>query len=496
MAYNDLREWIDRLKEERELKSVTTEVDWNMELGAITRKVMSKAGVSLLFENIRGYTNKKCSKLVTSTLGNSRRLTYMLDLPVGTSMKEMIKITKERFKGEIKPLLVNTGAVKENIITGNAVNLYDFPVPFWHHKDGGRFFHTSCIVITKDPETEVINVGTYRGMILDEKRIGVFLSPQQHWGIHYQKYAEMGKPMPVAVAIGLDPVVRFLGSVPIPLETSEYDVMGAVRQEPVTLVKCETSDLLVPSHAEIVVEGTISTDPKTWEMEGPMGEYTGYYGGIASPKPVLQVECLTHRDNPIFESVCEGWGPGNPNESGIFLELSSPAMMWNILERSGVPGILDVYCLPASRVSTVCVKIHKTYIGQAKTVANALWGSILPYHAKYVMVVDDDIDIHDFEALEWAIAYRVNPDPRTNDLVVMPGTVGSPIDPSVPANERRIQGKTMAKWTRLLIDATKNWELEPQEQYDGDIYPEIAFTISKDMENLINKRWNEYGIDA
>ena len=498
MAFKDLREWIGKLEEAGELKRIGAEVDWDLEMGAVTRKVMDKSGPALLFENIKGYNGKdvRCGKLVTATLGASRRLTHLLDLPEDTPMSEMIRITKERFGERIKPMLVSTGPVKEHILKGKDIDLYEFPAPKWHHKDGGRYFHTSAVVITKDPDTGIPNVGTYRGMVIGQRRIAVFLSPNQHWGLHYQKYANMGSSMPVAVAVGLDPAVRFMGSVGVPTDVCEYDVMGAVRKEPVELVNCETSDLQVPACAEIVVEGRISTDPQTWEMEGPMGEYTGYYGGVASLKPVLEVDCLTHRDDPIFESICEGWGPGHPNESAVMVELSASALAWSALERAGVPGVLDVYFLPTSRHCNLAIKIRKTYFGQAKKVANAIWGSSLsPYWAKNIMVVDDDIDIHDFEALEWAFAYRVNPDPHGNDIVFMPGTIGSPIDPSVPVKERRILGKTMAKYNRLLIDATKSWELEPQEQYGGDVYPEVSFTLTPDVEELVKKRWSEYGLD-
>lgn len=496
MALKDLREYISVLEKEEELCRVKAEVDWNLELGGVTRKVMNNKGPALLFENIKGHNHPEARgrRMVTATMGKSKRLSYWLGLPRETPMGEMIKIVKERFKETIKPRLLSTGPVKENILSGDDIDLNEFPAPVWHHRDGGRYFMTSCITVTKDPDTGIVNAGTYRGMVLGKNKIGVLLAPVQHWGIHYQKYAERGQDMPVSVVIGLDPAVRFMGSVPLPYGACEYDVAGAVKGEPVELVKCETNDLLVPAHAEIVVEGTISPDPKLWEMEGPFGEYTGYYGGIASLRPVINVKCITHRNDPIFESVCEGWGPQFPNESAIMIELSGSALVWNILDRIGIPEILDVYVLPTSRVTTVAVRIRKRYYGHAKQVAAALWGSPLPYMGKFVIVVDEDIDIHDLEAIEWAIAYRVNPDPAGTDIVFYPGTLGSMLDPSIPAKQRHLQGKPMARWNRMLIDATKSFELEPQEQYGGDVYPPKAFEISEDTEKLIEKRWKEYGI--
>jgi 4-hydroxy-3-polyprenylbenzoate decarboxylase len=162
------------------------------------------------------------------------------------------------------------------------------------------------------------------------------------------------------------------------------------------------------------------------------------------------------------------------------------------MEMVGVPNVLDVWCPPVTACTLMYVRIDKAYRGHAKQIANAIWGSSIGvYAAKVVIVVDKDIDIHDQEALDWAIAYRFNPD--MDQLLTFPGCVGSVLDPSVPLSQRDIVRFGQGKWTRVLIDATMNWELEKEEQFGGEIFPPLATDISPEQEELIKKRWAEYG---
>jgi 4-hydroxy-3-polyprenylbenzoate decarboxylase len=172
---------------------------------------------------------------------------------------------------------VASGPVKEVIVRGDQVDQTQFPVPRWGFREGGRYIHTFSGIVTRDPDTRVMNVGIYRGMI-GKKDTAPFLLIKggQHWGQHFVKYAGKGQPMPVACVIGWDPIMPFLAGSPIPVGVCEWDVMGAYRGEPAELVKCESVDLEVPASAEIVLEGFISDDPATYEQEGPFGEFTGY----------------------------------------------------------------------------------------------------------------------------------------------------------------------------------------------------------------------------
>ena len=305
MAFKDLREWIAKLEAEGDLRRIKAKVDWNGELSEIAKRAINQREPALLFENIKDHENTRCTRVFTGGLARRSRVALMLGLPSSTSRQEVIKVVRERLRGSIKPTSVNTGPVKENIVKGKEINLFEFPVPKWHPLDGGRYINTYCGTVTRDPDTGIINIGLYRGMILDRYRLAAWLVPSQHWGLHYRKYQAMGKPMPVAFVYGWDDVLPLVAGTAIPYMQCEYDVMGSFRQEPVELVKCETSDLEVPASAEIVVEGTVSPDPSTYDIEGPFGEGTGFYGG-AGKRPVIQVECITHRDDPIFRGQREG----------------------------------------------------------------------------------------------------------------------------------------------------------------------------------------------
>jgi len=275
------------------------------------------------------------------------------------------------------------------------------------------------------------------------------------------------------------------------VDRPEYDLAGALRGAPVELVKCETSDLMVPATAEIVIEGKISPDPKTFELEGPFSEYPGYYGGKKSPKHAIRVECITYRNDPIFNGCLTGASPGRTNEGSTWTPSTFSAVAWNYLDQAAVPNVLGVW--RGKWPEVMRVQIKKTHRGHAQQVANVLWGShVGNYAAKHLIVVDDDIDIHDWEAIEWALAYRVNA--AMGDISFLPGTSGSMLDPSVPVEERDSVKYGHGKWTRVLIDATINWELEPQEQYGGDRYPPLGTSISPGMAETLKRRWKEYGL--
>jgi len=488
MGYKNLREWMKKLESEGELKHIRSEVDWNEEIGAIIRKVYSKRGPTLLFENIKGYRDTLSTKLFTGGLQTVSRIAMMLGLPKETHIKEVTEVVRQRFKNPIEPIMIKRGPVKENIIKGKDIDLYQFPVPKWHYLDGGRYINTFCGVVTKDPENGIINVGLYRGMILDKDDIGVLLVPGQGWGVHYLKYQALKKPMPVAVVYGYDEALVFNAAASLPRDLDEYKVTGALRQEPVELIKCETVDLEVPAEAEIVVEGYISIDPKDYKMEGPFGEYTGYYGERAK-RPVIKVSCITHRDDPIFRGTLEGMDHKNPNEDSAMLVVSLSAIAKNILESQGVPGVLEVSAVPIT-----LVKIKKLFRGHAKQVAAALWGSsAAQYLFKIVIVVEEDTDIWSRRAVEAALAYRVNA--AEDDIVFFPGSFGAVLDPSTRVKDRDEIRFGTGKWTRILIDATRNWNYEKVPEWGNQVYPPSSVELSKEQEELVNRRWKEYGID-
>lgn len=488
MALKDLREWIALLEEKGELKRIKALVDWDEEIGAITREISSQYGPALLFEKIKDYQNTLCRRLFTNGTGTRQRVCRLLGLSEQTSDRDLVLTLKERFSKLIEPTTVRQGPVKEKIIRGEEIDLYQFPVPKWNPLDGGRYIMTSASVVTVDPDTHLLNVGTYRGMISTKRTISVLLAATQGWGKHFTKYKNRGQEMPVAVVLGWDPTLFVVASTPVSFP--EYEMAGSLRGSPVELIKCETSELWVPATAEAVIEGRVSADPGTFELEGPYSEYPGYYGGQRTPKHTIRVECITHRNDPIFTGCLTGSSPGRTNEGTTWTPASFSAVAWHYLEQAGVPNVLGVW--RGKWPENMRVQIRKSYRGHAQQVANALWGSSFAnYAAKHLIVVDEDIDIYDGEAIEWALAYRVNA--AMGDISFYPGTVGSMLDPSVPIQERNSVKYGHGKWTRVLIDATINWELEPQEQYGGSRYPALGTAISPKMEETLRRRWREYG---
>lgn len=488
MVLADLRQWIDHLEERNELKRIRAEVDWDEEIGAITREVSSQYGPALLFEKIKDHQNTGCRRLFTNGTGTKGRVCRILGLAEGVSYREIVATLKERFSNPLAPRKVKEGPVKENIIKGEEVDLFQLPVPKWNPLDGGRYIMTSASVVTMDPDTHLLNIGTYRGMISTKRTISVLLAATQGWGKHFTKYKNRGEEMPVAVVLGWEPTLFMVASTPV--SYPEYEMAGSLRGSPVELVRCETSDLWVPATAEIVLEGRISPDPKSFELEGPFSEYGGYYGGRRMPKHTIRVECITHRSDPIFTGCLTGASPGRTNEGASWTPATFSAVAWQYLEQAGVPNIMGVW--RGKWPEIMRIQIRKTHRGHAQQVANALWGSsIANYAAKHLIVVDEDIDVFDWEAVEWALAYRVNA--AMGDIAFFPGTSGSMLDPSVPIAERDSVKYGHGKWTRVLIDATVNWELEPQEQYGGSRYPALGTSISPGMTETLKRRWKEYG---
>ncbi len=258
-AFGDLRGWIAALKAAGDVREIDAEVDWNIELGTIMRLAQGPGvGPALLFNNIKDYNTSAtdCRRVFGNGLSSYRRVAMMLGLPPDTHPRELVKIGRNVLTGSIPPRIVKSGPVKENVITGKDIDLTELPVPYWNRLDGGRYILTYGGVVTKDPTTGVMNVGIYRGMLGGPDKIPILMWRAQHIGQHATAWQNGGSSkMPIAVAIGWEPVLGFVGGTPVAKGICEYDVMGAIRGEPVDLVKCETNDLYVPATAEIVIEG-------------------------------------------------------------------------------------------------------------------------------------------------------------------------------------------------------------------------------------------------
>jgi 4-hydroxy-3-polyprenylbenzoate decarboxylase len=484
MESKDLRSWLNYLEKNGELLRIKAQVDSDLEISEILRKSMRKRGPAVLFENIKNFEKGWCTKLFAGGLASRSRMALMFGLPKETSYQDIVKVLRKRLKEPLEPVAVETGPVKENVIKGNDVDLYKIPVPKWHALDGGLYINTWCGVVTMDPDTGERNVGTYRGMITGKNKISTLLIWSQDWGKHYAKYMQRGEPMPVAVIYGWDPSMVFTAG--FPFQGDEYRIMGSIMQEPVPLVKCETSQLQVPASAEIVLEGTISTDQSSYEHEGPFGEFNGFYGGWGGIKPVINVSCITHRNDPVYRGNIEGMSKGVVSETGMCSFVAYSAAMWEVLESQGLAGgVIDLIPAPWA-----VIKIHKTYQGQPKQIAAALWGSKLSvFTLKTIMVVEEDVDIHELRELQLAFQSNVNP---TKDLIVFPMNVSTPADISNPDESK--DGITSDTQVKLLIDATVDWDTHPtRAEWGGKRLSPRCTDSPPEVAEKVNKRWKEYG---
>lgn len=483
MAYEDLRAWIAKLEQEGEIARIKTEVDWNLEIGAIARENMDRGGPALLFENIKDYNDTICKKLITCSLSTHERVALMLDLPKGTPYQDLIQVWRERTKKAVKPVIVDSGPCKENIIKGDDVDLFQFPTPHWQKLDGGRYIGTFHGVVTKDPDTGWTNVGMYREMIHDKNTTTMSVAQGQHIWFHWRKYRPHGKNMPLAVAIGWDQVLPAVAASPVPTGVDEYEIMGALRQEPVELVKCETSDLYVPASAEIILEGEVITDKSQFITCGPFGEFTGHYGP-ANLRPPFKVNCITFRNDPIFQGTMEGMPI---NEDHSICSVSHSAFVWDLLEER-MTGITGVNSDPSTAYANLMVQIDNSYYGQVHQVATNVWSSHLSnMMCKNIIVCDQDVDIYDLKKVFWALGYRVDP---KKDIIQFPGWV-SALDPVVAPEDKMGPGGN--KGTRLLIDATKPIDRPRSEEYWGEKFAVVAYPDDETM-TKVRDGWEKYGI--
>ncbi|MFQ5578185.1 MAG: UbiD family decarboxylase domain-containing protein, partial [Anaerolineae bacterium] len=267
MPYNDLREFIERLDEEGQLKRVKKEVDWNLELSHIAKlnEEQQGGGSALLFESIKDYPGRR---VFISALTARERLAIALDMPQTTSLMHLSQEWVNRIQNNrLPPEVVDTGPCKENIHTGEAVDITTIPAPWFYPGDGGRYLGTAGYLITRNLKTGRLNLGTYRAMVAGKDKLTVFMIKAKDGEIDLRDYAEAGIPMPVAYIPGGDPSLFLCSSTLFGLDESEYDVAGALRGAPVKVVKAECSDLLVPATAEYVIEGEIWPGEKI--AEGP-----------------------------------------------------------------------------------------------------------------------------------------------------------------------------------------------------------------------------------
>lgn len=465
----DLRDFITACEKEGVLQRIKAEVDWDLELSHIAKLNEEKKGPALLFENVKGYK----WPVITSTCTTTERLSIIMGMPKETPLVELMRRWVEIGNRKIPPKVLSTGPCKENKMVGKDIDLFKFPVPKFYPKDGGRYFGTAHAVITKDPESGWVNIGTYRLQLIDKDILGTQFIKGKHSDIMLKKYQAMGKPMPVAVVVGADPLMFVMGGARFSAFESEYDLAGSIRGEPIEVVKCETNDLIVPAGAEIVVEGEV--DANAFKDEGPFGEYTGYYSGVGTnPRNFIKVNCITHRNNPIFMATTVGRAV---TDTHMTLAIAYGASLWQQLSDMKIPGIKAVYCPPEAAGRFIAIiSLKQMYPGHANQVLTAAISTEMgAYGLKTVIVVDEDIDPADIPRVMYAVAFRFNP---LRAQIIQRGR-STPLDPSLPIESRWITG-------RLLIDATipYDWEEKP-----------IPIALDPDVVKKVQARWKELGFE-
>ena len=483
MAIRDLRDFLDLLDRHGELQRIKEEVDWNLEMGAITRHCYDIGAPAALFENIKGYSDGY--RALGAPMGTSSkpghslyaRTALALGLGPETPVKEIMQSYLKRKETPIKPIVVKSGPCKENILLGKDVDLLKFPVPLIHGGDGGRYIGTWNTVITKDPDSPWVNWGMYRLMVHDQNTMGCLFPMQQHIGQMYQKYEAKNLPMPAAVAIGGQPVIPIVSCVPLPPFVNEVDIAGALQGDPIPLVKCETVDLEVPATAEIVLEGVVL--PNERKTEGPFGEYMGYESGKASPKPIFRVDAITHRNDPIlpFSNM------GMPiHEGQTATALIKGAEIYSELKKLGLP-VKGVYCPPYAVGHMAVISTETPFINFAKRVAHAVWATKPGLFTYYIVVVDADVDPTNMNEVLHAITTKCHP---VNGIHPVSHIPGFPVLlPFMPAKER-----LLGDAAGVILDCTwpKDWPPEtiPVKATLENLWP-------KEIREKVLGKWERYG---
>jgi len=471
-SYEDLRDWLEIVDSLGELKKIDG-VDWNLEMGTLAELIAreSKGPVpAVLFDNIKDYP-KGCRALFAQN-ASFKRMALNLGLPLDLSGLDLVRVFRQKLAAH-KPIphkVVKKGPILENVLSGKDVNLLKFPVPFMHELDGGRFIGTACLVITKDPDEGWVNFGAYRGMVHNEKSMGLYISPGKHGSIQRRKWFEKGKKCPVIVSVGQDPILFMVSGNEIDYGVSEFDYAGGLKGAPIEVIEGKATGLPFPARAEIVIEGFM--DPKDVQTEGPFGEWTGYYAGSSRPEPVIRVENIYHRNDPILCCARPGRPPSDYSLAKCFVK---SALIWDQVERAGVPDVKGVWCHEAGggRLLNI-ISIKQRYPGharQAMLVASQVHAGA--YLGRYVIVVDEDIDPTSTFDVLWALSTRSDP---VDSIEILRRCWSGPLDPRIQPGKKGFN-------SRAVIDACRPFEWIKD-------FPPVAES-SPELKEKVRAKWKK-----
>ena len=471
-THEDLRDLIARFEAMGEIRKIDG-ADSNLELAALSELITTRypgAEPALLFDRIKGF--KPGLRILTGASNSFKRLAAVLGVEIPAGRLDIVKSYKARMKKEfrmIPPRVLATGPVFENILRDDEIDLTRFPAPFVHELDGGRYIGTEDLVVMRDPDTGWINVGTYRIMLHGKNELGVWISPGKHGGMIREKYFAKGKPCPVVISCGQDPLLFLFSNAELGYGISEYDYMGGQRGRPVDVVLSELHALPMPARAELVLEGEMYGDQT--RLEGPFGEFMGYYASEASQQPIIRIRRVYHREQPIITLAIPSRPPSNFT---VARGVVKSAMIWDEIEKAGLAGVAGVWNheAGAGRLFNV-VSIRQMYPGHAKQAAmlaaNCQSGA---YAGRWVVVVDEDIDPSDIHAVIWAMSTRCDP---PNDIDYVRGHWSTPLDPLLRAPPYENN--------RAIVNACKPWGWK-------DEFP-ITAQASPELQRHVMAKWPE-----
>ncbi len=484
MKYRNLRDFVDFLESRGELRRISTPVTWDLEITEICDRVTKSGGPALLFENVEGYD----VPVLINMYGSEPRMAWALGAEsledLGDKVRGLLGLAQGPPKGvmekvralgqlmkvaSVRPKIVRSAPCQEVVLEGDEVDVTKFPILKCWPEDGGRYI-TLPLVITKDPESGVRNVGTYRMQVFDKRTCGMHWQTQKVGTAHYRTSKEQGRDrLDVAVALGGDPATIWSGTAPLPPNVDEMMAAGFIRGEAVEMVRAKTVDLEVPAQAEIILEGYVT--PGDERTEGPFGDHTGYYS-LADTFPVFHITCITHRREPIYPTTIVGRPPMEDYYMGKVTERFFLPIIQLVL-----PEVVDMN-MPAEGVfhNLVIVSVKKDYPGQARKVVYGLWGMGLMALAKAIIVVDDNVNVHDVSEVAWRVTNNLDAE---RDIFFAMG----PVDDLDHASTAPKFG------SKVGIDATTKG---PGEGYHREWPPDIV--MSPEVKEMVDSKWESYGI--
>ncbi len=473
------RHYIEKVASDGLLRTVDGS-SWDLEIGAITDANSKANKYTLLFDNVKGYP--KGFRVLTGSLLDATRVAHALGLEGRFDNMKLTAFIKDRLKNAVsnqlkfEPVFVSSADFMTNVQKGDNVDLTKFPVPKWFKEDGGRYIGTMDAVITRDPDTGWVNVGTYRIMMKGKDRLVILMEASRHGRTHVQKYLKRGQKCPIAISVGHNPALNLFSANEVPEGVSEYNFLGAVRDEPMEVYKGNVTGLPLPADSEIVIEGYIDGE---MDDEGPLGEFMGYYAGGKMRNPVIKVEAVYYRNDPILLGTCAG---KPPYDYSYFRCPIRASLIWNALESSGISGINGVWCHEEgySRAFTT-VSVKQTFGGQA-VMAGHIASQCRPgaVAGRYTVVVDEDIDPSNLSEVVWAMCSRNDP---ATGIDIIRNTMGTPLDPI----SRHEDDKDLLEYTssRAVIYAVK-----PFDKILKNTFPEVV-KADPETDSSVRKKYEE-----